>query len=633
MTAPLRRWLTTLLLVSALPVFANDSTDRYAEALQRLAADELSFEQLADWRGHRLYPHLVTHWVARYSDRVDADWFAQRIDRPGWQAAVWDVRQLWLEELARREDWQRYLDYDARWPGFGQPCQRFTALQASDRPIPDAALRELWLSAESLPDACDPFLDRLSQAEDFDDLIWQRQLLAFQARNGSMLRYLNSRYGEPEQRRRGERLLAIYNYPAGLFSQGYQGEQEWQQQLAVAAIDRLAYRDPEGAARLWASVLERTPEMSPALLQSASAELGTALAKLARPGAERWLALADPDQTDEAVQHWRLQVALAANDWAKIEQLYQGLGESLRTEGQWLYWSGMALRHLGDNDLAEQRLTQEAGERSYYGFLAAAALDRPAALNMDERPQIRSRAPLAEHPALKRALALHQAGDRVRAQIEWNLTLRDFDNDQLLEAAQLARHWNWYHKASQTAALSGRYGELSLRFPTPFADLVGELTATARVPPHWLYGIMRQESHFMTQARSPVGARGLMQLMPYTARGLAARHDLNYVGADDLDDPAVNITLGHSYLDEMQRRFGHPVYATAAYNAGPSRVNRWIDRYPSDLSIWVESIPFDETRHYVKSVLSYAQVYAMRDGQNWTLASWLNRSELASLND
>lgn len=633
MKAPLLPWLTLLCLAFALPAAAENTTagDDYRQALLQLNNNQLSFDDLSAWQDNPLYPHLVTHWAMRHPNDIDTDWFAQRLLLPEWQAAGWEFRQGWMEQLAQRQQWERYLSFDRAWANAGHPCRRFQAQQALGQPLDDAALRPLWLTAESLPAHCDPFLERLSATDDFNELVWQRQLLAFKARNSGMLRYLNNRYDDPLWRERGKRLRAIYQSPAGLFNQPYQPDEAWQRDLALAAIDRMAYRAPQIASNFWVELIKQTPAFTQTQIQDTSAYLGVAMAKLALPQADYWLSIADPKRLDAEVQHWRLQIALADNDWLMVASLYRALDEPLQTDSGWQYWSAIADLHLINADFAEAKLMDLAKERSYYGFLAAAALDLPAELNLDEHPPIQSSRPLSDMPGLQRALALYAAGDIVRAQIEWNLTLDGFDADQLMEAAQLAQSWQWYHKASQTAGLSGRYGELSLRYPTPFADLVSELTDSEAVPRHWLYGVMRQESHFMTQARSPVGARGLMQLMPYTARSLAASSGLNYRDADDLDDPAINITLGRTYLDQMQRRFGHPVYATAAYNAGPTKVSRWVDRYPADLRVWVESIPVDETRHYVKSVLTYAQIYAMRDGHNWTLASWLDQPNLAAL--
>ncbi|WP_108125368.1 lytic transglycosylase domain-containing protein [Saccharospirillum mangrovi] len=605
----------------------------YALLLQRIQNDDISFAELNDWQDHPLFPHLITHWAMRHPQDIDLDWFIVRLLQPEWKAAGWEFRQAWMEELARRERWADYIGFDLAWSGAGHPCRRFQAQQALGQPVPDEQLRQLWLTGDSLPAHCDPFLDRLRQDDDYNELVWQRQLLAFHARNSRMVRYLNDRYDDPQWRQRGQRLRAVYLSPAGLFNQPYDPDVEWQRDLALAAIDRLAYRDPHIASNLWVELIKQTPRFTQQEVQQTSHYLGVAMAKLALPQADYWLGIADPNRDDSEVQHWRLQIALADNNWLQVATLFRSLDPTLREDGQWRYWAALADQHLGLAGNAEQQLAVLAKERSYYGFLAAAALGTPADLNLDEAPVIHSLQPMIQRPALQRALTLYAAGDIVRAQIEWNLTLDGFDARQLMEAAQLAQRWQWYHKASQTAGMSGRYGELSLRYPTPFADVVGQLTESPSVPRHWLYGVMRQESHFMTQARSPVGARGLMQLMPYTARGLAIKSGLNYQNPEDLDDPTLNITLGRNYLDQMQRRFGGPVYATAAYNAGPSRVASWVTRYPADLRVWVESIPFDETRNYVKSVLTFAQIYAMRDGEDWTLASWLNAPDLATLTD
>jgi soluble lytic murein transglycosylase len=263
-------------------------------------------------------------------------------------------------------------------------------------------------------------------------------------------------------------------------------------------------------------------------------------------------------------------------------------------------------------------------KRLYYGYLAAGVLGKKPSLNNNhDYPQVDTQT-LAQIPALKRAKALYEAGEITRAQVEWNLYVRGQSNQVQHAAAELAMSWQWYAKASQSAGWSGRYKLIDLRYPNAFETLVEQHANELELPAYWIYGVMRQESRYEQTAISPAGAIGLMQVMPATARQTASKHKLPYNSKDDLKTPEINIAIGSHYLRDLVNRFDHPVYATAAYNAGPSRVVTWRDRFPNDMTIWIESIPFNETRNYVKSVLAYSQIYAILHESDWHLASWTN---------
>lgn len=619
-----------LILMMCLSVWLHAKPLDYRDALTRIQSGAFAYDELDDWQEHLLYPHLVTHWISNNLQDVDPDWAAEVLTSESFEAAAWYTRHDWLVELGRRKAWADYLTF-ARLSGIeGSACVTLTARENQGEAISNSELRTLWLTGHSLPDECDPFLARLHAWPDFNDLIWQRQLLAFKARNGGFVRYLTGLYSKPEYRERGERLSTIYSDPGSLLSATYRPGEAWQRDLALATIDRMAYRDPQRASNLWVQVIKHTPDLHSADIRTISAHLGKAMAKANLPTADYWLTIADPEQQDDSLQHWRLQIALAQTDWNRVTQLFQSLDSDIRESDQWRYWQAIALTQTGQPDAADAMLAPISRKRSYYGFLAAHALNREISLNADPIPDLDTQdSPLLDNIGLQRARLLFEAGDITRAQLEWNLAGQAFSRDEWLEAALIAKGWRWHHKASQAAGWSGRYGALSLRYPTPWRTRVMALEQTLDVPWYWIYGVVRQESHFMTDAESRVGARGLMQLMPYTAQQIADEHTLIYQDDWDLTNPDLNLELGSRYLSMMMDRFSHPVYATAAYNAGPSRVERWLAQNPGDIRVWIESIPFDETRGYVKSVLAYAQIYAARDASDWRLAQWLQPDRVA----
>jgi soluble lytic murein transglycosylase len=263
----------------------------------------------------------------------------------------------------------------------------------------------------------------------------------------------------------------------------------------------------------------------------------------------------------------------------------------------------------------EEVLTELGGERSYYGFLAADQLGVPYALG--DSAFVPDEARLSElraRPDLVRARELFMVGLDGRGRSEWDAVVRYFDTADKMQAAILASRWGWHSRAIAAAASVGEYDDLALRYPMPFNETFLEYSEDASISPTWAYGVARSESLFMRDVRSSAGAIGLMQLMPATGKDVAQRINLPYSGLDTLTNPDSNIRLGTTYLGEMVERFGgNRVLATAAYNAGPHRVDAWLPQVGElDARIWIENIPFNETRGYVRRVLAADTIFHWR---------------------
>jgi soluble lytic murein transglycosylase-like protein len=217
---------------------------------------------------------------------------------------------------------------------------------------------------------------------------------------------------------------------------------------------------------------------------------------------------------------------------------------------------------------------------------------------------------------IARALALFELGLRSDASQEWNWTVQAFSDAQLLAAAELARRMEWYDRAINTAERTRELHDFELRFLAPYRELAQKAARENELDEAWVFGLMRQESRFINVARSGVGASGLMQIMPATARWIAKRLGIKRFHPREMQDPAKNIQFGAYYLKHVQTSLdGSPVLATAAYNAGPGRAQRWRGTRPMEAAVYIESIPFAETRDYVKKVMSNAMYYAARFGQ------------------
>lgn len=398
--------------------------------------------------------------------------------------------------------------------------------------------------------------------------------------------------------------------------------------LAVFAALRLARSNPEGAARLAeAAVDPRAARFWRALVWS---RIGfTAMSRL-HPQAWEWFCRAPggaatleqrPDITvrSEQLLAWRARAALRAGDWRSLESLIQRMPEVLRHEETWVYWRGRALQTLGQPKAAKAAFESIAPRMSFYGKLASAELDLSASFPKTPLATLPSEEAIRRwdnNPSLNRALAFYRMSLYASGHREWNWALRGLTPPELLSLAAWAQEKRILHRMINTSDRSGTSLILvNQRYPRPHFSVVSRYCAERDLPSSWVYGLIRQESRFMPTANSSVGARGLMQIMPGTARWTARR--LNMPKKLDLADLETNVSLGTGYLKMLYDAFGgNYIAATAAYNAGPRRAQIWLNNIAGDemeAAIFIETIPYFETREYVKNVLANMQNYAALD--------------------
>lgn len=608
------------------------STDYHALLSLIENRDSISEQQLKSWQDHLLFPHLWEAWLTKHLNDISVDQANEFLNHTDTQAAAHFFRPKWRSELVRREAWHEVTAEFAGATDASNLCWYLEA-QAQIGQSPNLDLVEqLWFTGRSQPDQCDRFFALWLEAHsEVDEVVWRRQLMAFYSRNGRLLRYLNRFYENTEATALGNFLVEVYDQPKAIIDQRYNPESAKIRELALAAVNRMAYQDPQSASNLWLQIVQVTPGMTQPEIREASRYLGIAMAKQAIPQAWYWLEIADPNHEDEDVQHWLLQNALASQDHLRIVDLYQQSSPEIKASDQWRYWLGVALLQVDGALHDDNPLHGLSLQRSYYGYLAAGVLGKKPALNAANASGSSRHASLLSAAPVLRAQALFHAGFVERAQVEWNLYLRNQPDPVQLAAAELALEWGWYAKATQAAGWSRNYDLLHLRYPSAFSEHVESHAASLDMPTFWIYGVMRQESRFEPTALSHANAHGLMQILPATAKQTAERFNLDYSNKDDLFEPETNIAIGTQYLRQLYEQFQHPVFATAAYNAGPSRVRVWRERFPNEMSVWIESIPFDETRNYVKFVLTYSQVYALKRNYDWHLSSWTTPAQSLAL--
>jgi len=584
------------------------------------AVSKLPTAERQQLENYLLWPDLRAAYLRTTLRQGNDEAIEAFLDQYGVLKPARDLRYQYALELARRGELAGYFDiYQSFYQGREIEKLDCLALQAElaagreQRVVYRA--KELWLVGRSQVNECDPVFKRLIETNSIAPGDYLARFdLAIEAREFSLARWLGKSIDAAHIAQANAWLDAQRNPEQFLRQYKTRANSEASRQQFVYAAERLTFSDPLRALELWAAV---KPQFSFLQEQELRTDRHIALwtARDVLPGAYALLSALPPAAQNDEVLRWRARSSLREQAWPRLLQDIQAMSTNERNAEEWRYWYSAALQHAGQLLAAKVGFESLATERSYYGFLAADELNLSYVLDdSDLSVDEDSIAAIASRTDILRARELFLVGLDGRGRSEWDAAVDSFEPADKAQAAILADRWGWHSRAISTAASIGEYDDLSLRYPLPFEAEFVQHAASAKISIPWAYGIARSESLFMRDIRSSAGAIGLMQLMPATGRAVAKKNKLPYHGIDTLTDPQTNIRLGTMYLGEMANRYGgHQVLATAAYNAGPSRVDRWMPEQGSiDARIWIENIPFNETRKYVRRVLMAETIFYWR---------------------
>ncbi len=640
--SPIRPILFSLcLLPVTVSTSAEPSKDLDAKRDQFLtlyqATQQPDAEQLNALKDYPLYPYLeyrlLRHNLASASAKDVNDFLTTYEDTPLYGRLIF----AWAKQQGKAGNWG---DFIPAWDAISRPDTELKCLHANY--LLDSMqtlqawseVRPLWRVGYSQPDVCDKAFDAWLKSDNFrsEDAL-ERYLAALESGRPALANYVDDFLRDDEHKKTAQLAKQIYDSPEKLANDKslISKKQSQAPRLLELAVRRLARKDLTAAIELW--LRDRDRHALPADDASKLTEyLGVWLAKRFPEGDDReLLAKLDPKGELGNLQGWRIRLDLTDADWKQVRKGIQSLPEDERNSDRWRYWLAIAEGNLGKKSLTDS-LPQLAQERSFYGFMAAQILNQPYELNdTPHTPSDTELAAIAAQPAFERISELLSVEFYADARSEWNLAIRNLDTDQIMSASHLMQRWGWHHQGIRGAISSKRWDDMTLRFPNPYPDLFLRHANAQSIDPYWALAVTRQESAFWMGAESRVGARGLMQLMPATAKAVARRHGVSLGSTASLSKPDLNIHLGTAYLGEMIQRFnGNQAYASAAYNAGPGRVNQWLQsRGELPLDVWIETIPYDETRQYVQNVLSFRVIYRQQDKQKVALFSQQEFSQLA----
>lgn len=521
------------------------------------------------------------------------------------------LRGEWLMFLGKQGNWSRYR---AEYSLLSQPdtAQTCYAGQANNTPN---VVRPFWLTDTDLPAACLPLVNQLiSLGELSTDDVWQRirRLLsagkvgagktaaAYLPTDEGFTRGSVEAVAADPARYLNRLLTATPNPPEGLTRR--------ERELTLFALHGLGKKNVLAAAGYLHRVADTLPKAD---AQYAWGKLARLAAGQHLPEALAWYDLAKDAPMDEEQMAWHVRAALRATDWRRVDQVISNMPSAWAQRPEWIYWQARALQVLGKPEPANALFSRLAGQTNFYGQLAAEALNWTIRLPLQAAPPTSAENIVVEaKPELQRALALFQHGMRVEGVREWNWGLSGMSDRLLLAAAYLAHRQGVWDRAIYSADRTQETHNFSLRYLAPYFDQISPETTKQNIDVAWVYGLMRQESRFVTQANSVVGAQGLMQVMPATAQWVAKKINLTNFYPHQILEINTNVLLGVNYLRLVNESLDNsPVLASAAYNAGPGRAQRWRGTQPLEGAIYAETIPFSETRDYVKKVMSNTMYY------------------------
>ncbi len=588
---------------------AEKALDKGRKALYR--------QLLKGLEDYPLRPYLEYRELRARLKEADPDEVAEFLERNRQTPLARLLRIRWLNLLAARKDWKNYLRFYEPEKNVTRRCHHLTALLETGREKEALArVPELWLHGRSRPAACDPVFLAWRKAGGLTPaLVWKRLELAMGLGQVKLARYLRGLLPK-EERGLADLWIALRGDPdRALSDPRLKDDHPARPALLRYAAVRKARLAPLEAAGFWERLQRKygLDEPAPAEMHRIASRK---LVREKRPEAWRYYLSLDDRADDPVVQEQRILAALYRQQWEEALAWIEALPPRTREEERWRYWKARSLEQLGERGRAEPLFRELAAERSFYGFLAADHAGLPYNLSHapvpvpDELVEA-----VARRPAARRARELVALGRWTDARREWRFLTRQLSQEEQQAAARLARSWAWHDQAIFTLARTGYWEDLELRFPLEHEETVESHAGERGLDVSWVFGVIRQESAFNPRVRSHAGALGLMQLMPATARYVARKllGQKKAPGRRELTTPEINIRLGTTYLsDVLERLEQNPVLATAAYNAGPHRVTRWLPDQQLPADLWIELIPFRETRQYVKRVFTYAVIYDHR---------------------
>ena len=619
----IKKHLYRLLFISFI-VFINILLSKTADAKTTLETQRTDFLEAYDilhkgglyfgdhLRSYALYPYLDYERIKQHLDKTNRLVILDYINRydQSWMAD--DLRTELMKRFAIEKKWHAVSQYYKK--GAGGYAAKCLNLEAKTYTQSGAALNQtlkqamkLWLSGNPRPQVCSSLFQRLLEKGRINNqTAWERITLAMNKGNTSLAKSL-------AKFTNNKTLVSVWTkvrkHPAkNLKDKKLKKDTPRIRQIIAYGIKRMARKDASKAKQQWLA-LQKTHRFNNQEKADIESYIGVRLALDRNPYALQKLYAIPARLRSQDANIWLARLAIRKNDWSKVLNAISALPHDLREKDIWQYWQAYAEKKTGRK--VTVNLNKLAQNASFYGFLAADQQNLPYRRLLQKEPNWDQLIPsIAQRPAIKRATELFAINMPKLAKKEWYWQLKQLNNREKLIAAAYAHKINQPFLGIITVSQTKDWNQVGLRFPMRYKKLVQKVARSQGILPAWVYAIMRRESAFDPAISSSANAQGLMQVLPATARSVAKKLGIRNHTSSDLLIPEKNALLGAGYLRQMLTRFkGNYVKATASYNAGPHRIPKWAPDYPLPAPNWIESIPFNETRNYVRAVMSYTTIY------------------------
>ena len=610
----------------------------YKQAIRDLNAGKITaFNSAhASLKNYLLYPYLeyarLRHSISSLDDKAVNDFRETFTNTP----LAERLYKQWLTRLARNGDWLGYKQNYERDGSTTHTCYYLRSLyNTNEKQAAMDGVEALWLNAHSQPKACDAlFATWIENGKLTQNMAWQRLSLALVANNRKLASYL-LRYFHDPLKRTSTTFYQVHNQPKLLANHNrFSPDNRHVRNIIAHGLVRWANFDPLAAYRAWQkyhashsfSEYEKQRILQDIQMRMARNNIIPAIQNV----------LFTSDARHEPVIEAIALAAVRTQSWPEVSSWVSRLPDQVKTKSMWRYW--LARAQLKQDKLAKEEKTQArlqlqslSRTRTYYGFLAAHTLGvEPSLNNQLSSVDSETQSKVAALKSMQRALELYAINEVIAATREWLMLTKHMSKSELAAVSKITASAGWLNQSIRSANLAELHNDLNLRFPTPYRKIFTREALSSNVPEPLLYGISRQESAFSPTVVSPAGAMGIMQLMPATAVETARKSGLKRPVRKHLLQPETNIKLGSRYVAGLLEQFeGNRAVAAAAYNAGPSRARRWLKLNPADpIDIWIEAIPYHETRAYVKNVLAFTYIFSEHLNRN---APFLSEEEAANL--
>ncbi len=543
----------------------------------------------------------------RQLPEADIDQFARQ--HPG-SPLIKRLNDMFTYELGKQQQWPGYLQ---RYFGLGQGNKQCWYYQARIATAQTADLAPLiegsWLSGGDLPASCQgPVKWWTSQGHLNDGLRLRRLRLAFDADNRALYQRLRQQMGTRAPAWLASGAALLQDPMQALASATAWPDDTDHRWLIEKSALLQARKRPDEFHRLWPA-LRAHFSLNPAKVKLIEHQLALFAATDYLPFSIGAMKSLPADMQDDQIRAWIVRYHLYYNEWPEVLDALKRMPERQLKQDRWQYWLARSLAKTGDRKAAQAVFDALAKQANYYGFLAADHLRKSYHLCNVPAAATDAQHTFSMPGAIRNAIELHHAGLAELARSEWNAAYRGMSRSDKLALADELNREGWHNKLIAVMVDLGEWRDYPKRYPLGHLQKIQQEAGKYQLIPQWIMAIIKQESAWAADAVSHAGAHGLMQIVPQTAEDLSQQLGLPFMDKRQLHQPDFNITLGVHYQNALYQRFNHPLLVAASYNAGASKAEDWLVGFPPSPDVWLETIPYRETRDYITRILSYVTIY------------------------